>query len=83
MPASCEKVVYSGSTQGHRQSRFAVITHFLIAWLDAEECEDVVEAATNFPGVVGLCVRVVGGGYRGGTVNLFGLTSGGDHSVRG
>ena len=37
-------------TQGHRQSRVVVITSFLGRWSDAEECEDLVEAAVHFLG---------------------------------
>ncbi|HSL09596.1 MAG TPA: hypothetical protein VK887_16700 [Pseudonocardiaceae bacterium] len=40
----------SGPHQGHRQSRVVVITSFLARWSDAQECEDLVEAAAHFFG---------------------------------
>lgn len=49
MPASPSSPIHP-LVQGHRQSRVVVITSFLDRWLDAEECEDVVEAAAHFLG---------------------------------
>jgi hypothetical protein len=45
-----DSVGYWGYRQGHRQSRVVVITSFLDRWSDAQECEDLVEAAAHFLG---------------------------------